>query len=96
MLPGSAATHWNYTFLCARLMQHFVDIYLGLKFFQDVCKVHREDFLLSLYCLWPLQQWMNTNLYWSPKQTAKEQFSWKISLQHVLVFYISSRPPSSI
>lgn len=36
MLPGSAATHWSYTFLCACLMQHFVDIYLGLKFFQAV------------------------------------------------------------
>lgn len=76
-------------------MQHFVDICLGLKFFQDVHKVWREDFLLSLYCPWPLQQWMNINLYWSPKQTTKEKFSWKISLQHVLEFYISSRSPSS-
>jgi len=49
MLPGSAATHWNYGIFCA----------YGLSWseiFQDFSKVHSEDFLPFLYCLWPLQQ----------------------------------------
>ena len=62
MLPGSAATHWNYAFLCAWFMQHLCGYISWSELFSKIfvkCTV-RIFFLLCIACGHCNSGWIRT------------------------------------